>query len=139
MIAYRAVHPSKTLALVVRLHEGASCPPCPLAASASAPDILARAPPRVLVKGELEMPVWGLFPFADGALDGGSVLDEKGMGNAEYKDKTSGLGTLYGGGAKGDQEWSAELPFLQFGPRAAGAAGAERRRVRRNLMRRGQM
>lgn len=28
MIAYNAVHPSKTLALVVRLQEGASCPPC---------------------------------------------------------------------------------------------------------------
>ena len=44
MIAYSAVHASNTLALVVRLHDGASCPPCP--ASISPPDVRNRAGER---------------------------------------------------------------------------------------------
>ena len=41
MIAYSAVHANNTLALVVRLHDGASCPPCP--ASISPPNVRSRA------------------------------------------------------------------------------------------------
>lgn len=40
------MQPNKTLALVVRLHDGASCPPCPPAPSPSAPDIRALAGER---------------------------------------------------------------------------------------------
>lgn len=66
------------------------------------PEILANA--RVLVMGELQLPVWGWLDFRD--VEGGA-----------------GTGM--------------DVPFLRWG-RGAGA-GSERRRVRRNIMRRGQM
>lgn len=65
-------------------------------------EILANA--RVLVMGELQLPVWGWLDFRD--VEGGA------------------------GAGK-------DVPFLRWG-RGAGA-GSERRRVRRNIMRRGQM
>ncbi|KZT20555.1 hypothetical protein NEOLEDRAFT_1075377 [Neolentinus lepideus HHB14362 ss-1] len=62
---------------------------------------------RVLIKGELELPVWGMLDFR--SEEGGSVAGvEKTM-----------------------------VPYLRWG-REEGRGG-ERRRVRRNLMRRGQM
>ena len=61
---------------------------------------------RVLVKGELELPMWGM-------------LDHRGNG----------------GDVAGIQE--GKVPFLQWDK--GDGVGAERRRVRRNLMRRGQM
>ena len=65
-------------------------------------EMLANA--RVLVMGELQLPVWGWLDFRD--VEGGA-----------------GTGV--------------DVPFLRWG-RGAGA-GSERRRVRRNIMRRGQM
>jgi len=65
-------------------------------------EMLANA--RVLVMGELQLPVWGWLDFRD--AEGGA-----GMG--------------------------VDVPFLRWG-RGAGA-GSKRRRVRRNIMRRGQM
>ncbi|VDC04021.1 unnamed protein product [Peniophora sp. CBMAI 1063] len=60
---------------------------------------------RTLVKGELEIPVWGMLDFRD-----------------------SGKGEESG------------VPFLRWGKAGAdGVIGGERRRVRRNLMRKGQM
>ena len=61
---------------------------------------------RTLVKGELQLPVWGM-------LDGTSGAD---------------------GGVAGYER--ARVPFLRWGK--GEGAGGERRRVRRNLMRRGQ-
>ncbi|KAF5371487.1 hypothetical protein D9615_009646 [Tricholomella constricta] len=62
---------------------------------------------RVLVKGELELPIWGMLDFR--SEDGEDVAGvEKG-----------------------------KVPYLQWGK--GEGRGAERRRVRRNLMRRGQM
>ncbi|KAH9916798.1 uncharacterized protein B0H18DRAFT_1124020 [Fomitopsis serialis] len=61
---------------------------------------------RVLVKGELELPVWGMLDFRNTQGDVAGVERDK-------------------------------VPFLRWGK--SEAAGAERRRVRRNLMRRGQM
>jgi len=62
--------------------------------------------PRVLVKGELELPVWGMLDFRE--AEGGVAGVERGR-----------------------------VPFLKWG-RGEGVGG-ERRRVRRNLMRRGQV
>jgi len=60
---------------------------------------------KVVVKGELELPIWGFLDFrADEVIAG--VEKE-------------------------------EVPFLQWGK--GEGLGSERRRVRRNLMRRGQM
>ncbi|KAG7441622.1 uncharacterized protein BT62DRAFT_907889 [Guyanagaster necrorhizus] len=61
---------------------------------------------RVLVKGEMELPIWGLLDFRTD------------------NDEVAGV-------EKG------KVPFLQWGKREG--LGAEKRRVRRNLMRRGQM
>ena len=64
---------------------------------------------RILVKGELELPVWGMLDFREGdKVRGGS----RGMG--------------------------VDVPYLQWG-RGGGVVGGERRKIRRNLMRRGQM
>lgn len=74
--------------------------------------ILTPSPPaslhkaRVLVKGEMELPIWGLLDFRTD------------------KDEVAGV-------EKG------KVPFLQWGKREG--LGAEKRRVRRNLMRKGQM
>ena len=61
---------------------------------------------RVLVKGELELPVWGMLDYRSPQGDIAGV--ERG-----------------------------KVPFLRWGK--SEGAGGERRRVRRNLMRRGQM
>jgi len=66
------------------------------------PETLADA--RVLLMGELQLPVWGWLDFRS---------------------------------AEGSAGTSVDVPFLRWG-RSAGA-GSERRRVRRNIMRRGQM
>lgn len=63
---------------------------------------------RALVKGELELPVWGMLDF---------------------RTNDSGVAGV-------DRE---RVPYLRWGRRGDGAVGGERRRVRRNLMRRGQM
>ncbi|KAH9936896.1 uncharacterized protein BXZ73DRAFT_89349 [Epithele typhae] len=68
------------------------------------------APARVLVQGELQLPVWGLLDAR--TLDG-----------------------VGGGDVAGVER--ARVPFLRWGK--GEGVGGERRRVRRNLMRRGQM
>jgi len=69
------------------------------------PSILAHA--RVLIKGELELPIWGMLDFREGE-EGGVAGVERG-----------------------------QVPYLQWGK--GEGLGSERRRVRRNLMRKGQM
>ncbi|KAJ3889571.1 hypothetical protein GG344DRAFT_67021 [Lentinula edodes] len=64
---------------------------------------------RVLVKGEMEIPIWGMVDFRR-------------------------LGGTGANGGEGDEQ--REIPFLQW-EKGVGV-GAERRRVRRNLMRKGQ-
>lgn len=68
------------------------------------PALLAVTRPRVLVKGEMELPVWGMLDFRS-------------------EDAITGVER-------------AKVPFLRWGKTEG--TGGERRRVRRNLMRRGQ-
>jgi len=70
---------------------------------------------RVLVKGEMELPVWGMLDFRN--------FNE---GNGVHSGDVAGVG------------WD-KVPFLQWGKAPDGVMGGEKRRVRRNLMRRGQM
>ena len=67
---------------------------------------------RVLVKGEMELPVWGMLDYAAGGDDD------------EWKNGVAGV------------EWG-RVPYLQWGK--GEGAGSQRRRVRRNLMRKAQM
>jgi len=69
------------------------------------PDLL--FPARVLVKGELELPIWGMLDFQ--TMDSGDVA-----------------------GIERDK-----VPYLRWGK--SEGVGGDRRRVRRNLMRRSQM
>ncbi|KAI0031540.1 hypothetical protein K488DRAFT_51871 [Vararia minispora EC-137] len=65
---------------------------------------------HTLVKGELEIPIWGMLDHTTSSLD---ILPGAEHGNA---------------------------PYLRWGSaRADGVVGGEKRRVRRNLMRKGQM
>lgn len=75
--------------------------------------LLAKA--RVLVKGEMELPVWGMLDFRN--FNGGKEVDPGDVAGVE-RDKVA---------------------FLLWGKASEGVMGAEKRRVRRNLMRRGQM
>ena len=70
---------------------------------------------RVLVKGEMELPVWGMLDFRNFDI---------------------GKGVNFGDVAGVERD---KVPFLQWGKTPEGAMGADKRRVRRNLMRRGQM
>ncbi|KAF8630247.1 hypothetical protein AX15_003024 [Amanita polypyramis BW_CC] len=67
---------------------------------------------RVFVKGEMELPVWGMLDYVAGG-------DEEGWKN----------------GVAGVER--GRVPYLQWGK--GEGVGAERRRVRRNLMRKAQM
>ncbi|KAI5116887.1 hypothetical protein M0805_009277 [Coniferiporia weirii] len=71
-----------------------------------ASEFIAASAARCLVKGEIELPIWGMLDFREVERDG-------------------------------SRRETDEIPFLQWNK--SQAAGAERRRVRRNLMRRGQM
>ena len=66
---------------------------------------------RVFVKGEMELPVWGMLDYAGGDED-------------EWKNGVAGV------------EWG-RVPYLQWGK--GEGAGAQRRRLRRKLMRKAQM
>lgn len=68
-------------------------------------DMLTRA--RIMVKGEMEIPIWAMFDYTD-------VDAEKGLCGVDW----------------------AQVPYLQWG--ASTGAGASKRRIRRNVMRRGQ-
>lgn len=70
------------------------------------PTVLAKS--RILVKGELELPIWGMLDFREDEEEKGTI------GGVEY----------------------GVVPFLQWG--AGRGVGGVPRRVRRNLMRRGQ-
>ncbi|TEB24439.1 hypothetical protein FA13DRAFT_1669430 [Coprinellus micaceus] len=81
---------------------------------------------RVFVKGEMELPIWGMLDFrawnAEGARrdrdeDGVEVESETGVVEMEQ----------------------GQTAYLQWGKSGVGVVGSEKRRVRRNLMRRGQM
>ncbi|KXN92566.1 Polynucleotide 5'-hydroxyl-kinase GRC3 [Leucoagaricus sp. SymC.cos] len=67
---------------------------------------------RILVKGEMELPIWGMLDFRE--FENGDT-----------------------GGVAGVEK--GKVPYLQWGRGLEGAIGAERRRFRRNLMRRGQV
>ena len=67
---------------------------------------------RVFVKGEMELPVWGMLDYSAGGDDD------------EWKNGVAGV------------EWG-RVPYLQWGK--GEGAGSQRRRVRRNLMRKAQM
>ncbi|KIK10566.1 hypothetical protein PISMIDRAFT_690951 [Pisolithus microcarpus 441] len=69
------------------------------------PSILGHA--RVLVKGDFELPIWGMLDFREG--------EEEGIAGVERE----------------------RVPYLQWGK--GEGLGSERRRVRRNLMRKAQM
>ena len=70
------------------------------------PHLLAKC--RIVVKGEMELPIWGMLDFrVDG--ESGSVAGVE----------------------------KSKVPYLQWGK--GEGIGGERRRVRRNLMRKGQM
>lgn len=69
------------------------------------PELLGRC--RVLVKGEIEIPIWGMLDF-----------------RAEKDDNVAGVET-------------SEVPYLRWGK--AEGLGGEKRRVRRNLMRKSQL
>ncbi|EJD00777.1 uncharacterized protein FOMMEDRAFT_110095 [Fomitiporia mediterranea MF3/22] len=71
------------------------------------PTLIAAAEARCLVKGEVELPVWGMLDYRELERDGSL---SRGMDG---------------------------IPYLQWSK--SDAIGAERRRVRRNIMRRGQM
>lgn len=78
---------------------------------------------RVFVKGEMELPIWGMLDFR--AWDSVLCDSESGGGdnsNGEVVEMEQG-----------------KTPYLQWGKNVAGAVGSEKKRVRRNLMRRGQM
>jgi polynucleotide 5'-hydroxyl-kinase GRC3/NOL9 len=64
---------------------------------------------KAVVKGEMELPVWGWLDHRVDMADGVAGLEQ------------------------------GKVPYLQLGKGPEGAVGGERRRVRRNLMRRGQM
>jgi len=67
---------------------------------------------RVLVKGDIELPIWGMLDFRQ-LCDNGDI------------------GTIAG-------VERGKVPYLQWGRSSKGAIGADKRRVRKNLMRRGQ-
>ncbi|KAF8901520.1 hypothetical protein CPB84DRAFT_1777526 [Gymnopilus junonius] len=69
---------------------------------------------RVLVKGEMELPVWGMLDFRN------------------FEGKDADMGRVCGVD-------SDNVPYLQWGKAPEGVLGADRKRIRRNLMRRGQM
>jgi polynucleotide 5'-hydroxyl-kinase GRC3/NOL9 len=64
---------------------------------------------KIVVKGEMELPVWGWLDHRLDAADGVAGVEQ------------------------------GKVPYLQCGKGPDGAVGGVRRRVRRNLMRRSQM
>ncbi|KAF9037057.1 hypothetical protein BJ165DRAFT_1503025 [Panaeolus papilionaceus] len=75
------------------------------------PHILSHANARVLVKGEMELPVWGMLDF--------------------QRDRDGVFGDV--AGVERDK-----VPYLQWGRGPEGVIGGDKKRVRRNLMRKGQ-
>ena len=70
--------------------------------------------PRVLVKGELELPIWALLDFRTFLKDGQETQD---VTDVELE----------------------KAPFLLWGKVPDGVLGGKKRRIRRNIMRRGQI
>ncbi|KAI6004312.1 hypothetical protein EDD15DRAFT_2192181 [Pisolithus albus] len=110
-------HPSASnclgLALIRGVFSSSDPSPTPSNSSLTHLHILTPLPPsilghaRVLVKGEFELPIWGMLDFREG--------DEGGIAGVERE----------------------RVPYLQWGK--GEGLGSERRRVRRNLMRKAQM
>lgn len=101
------------LALIRGVFSSSDPSPTPSHSSLAHLHVLTPLPPsvlrhaRVLVKGELELPIWGMLDFREG--------EEGGVAGVE-KD---------------------QVPYLQWGK--GEGLGSQRRRVRRNLMRKAQM
>jgi len=111
--------PSESSCVGLGLIRGVSFPPASEDPSSRATlHILTPVPPtmladaRVLVKGDIELPIWGMLDF------------RQLCGNGD-------IATI-AGVEKG------KVPYLQWGRSSKGAIGADKRRVRKNLMRRGQ-
>ena len=68
----------------------------------------------MLVKGELELPIWGMLDFRTFFKNGQEIGDVVGV----------------------EPE---NVPYLQWGKGSQRVLGAEKRKIRRNLMRRGQL
>ncbi|KAI6099090.1 hypothetical protein F5141DRAFT_1219281 [Pisolithus sp. B1] len=110
-------HPSISnclgLALIRGVFSSSGPSPTPSQSSLTHLHILTPLPPsilghaRVLIKGEFELPVWGMLDFRDG--------EEGGIASVERE----------------------RVPYLQWGK--SEGLGSQRRRVRRNLMRKAQM
>ncbi|KAI6039237.1 hypothetical protein EDC04DRAFT_2686819 [Pisolithus marmoratus] len=110
-------HPSTTNCLGLALIRGVFSSTDPSLTPSHSPlthlHILTPLPPsilgyaRVLIKGELELPIWGMLDFREG--------EEGGVAGVERE----------------------QVPYLQWGK--GEGLGSERRRVRRNLMRKAQM
>lgn len=69
---------------------------------------------RVLVKGELELPIWAMLDFRTFFENGQEIGNVVGV-EPEY------------------------VPYLQWGKSSQGVLGAGKRKIRRNLLRRGQL
>ncbi|KAI6140917.1 hypothetical protein EDD17DRAFT_1667529 [Pisolithus thermaeus] len=110
-------HPSISnclgLALIRGVFSSSNPSPTPSQSSLTHLHILTPLPPsilghaRVLIKGEFELPVWGMLDFREG--------EEGGIAGVERE----------------------RVPYLQWGK--SEGLGSQRRRVRRNLMRKAQM
>ncbi|KAI6039252.1 hypothetical protein EDC04DRAFT_3112463 [Pisolithus marmoratus] len=110
-------HPSTSncldLALIRGFFSSSDPSPTPSHSPLTHLHILTPLPPstlghaRILVKGELELPIWGMLDFREG--------EEGGVAGVERE----------------------QVPYLQWGK--GEGLGSERRRVRRNLMRKAQM
>ena len=77
-----------------------------------------------MVKGEMEMPIWGLVDWRTLALgrngSGGGVSTDNNEGAPLGWDTT---------------RMQMQVPYLQWGRVSEGVLGGEKRRFRRNLMR----
>jgi len=111
--------PSESSCVGLGLIRGVSFPPASKDSNSRATlHILTPVPPamladaRVLVKGDIELPIWGMLDFRQ-LCDNGDI------------------GTIAG-------VERGKVPYLQWGRSSKGAIGADKRRVRKNLMRRGQ-
>ncbi|KZT33154.1 hypothetical protein SISSUDRAFT_1132727 [Sistotremastrum suecicum HHB10207 ss-3] len=83
---------------------------------------------RVLVKGEIELPIWGFLRLPSEARPTAGRPSE-GRARAGDNERDNGDGGEWGEGG--------EVPFLEW--RGVVGIGGEKRKLRRNLMRRGQM
>lgn len=112
--------PSESSCIGLGLIRGVSFPPeyAEDPSSRATLHVLTPVPPsmlvgaRILVKGEIELPIWGMLDFRHFSNNGDTGI--------------------IAGVERG------KVPYLQWGRSSKGVVGADKRRVRKNLMRRGQ-